>query len=83
MAEPCAWCGQPATQEAEIEPPVYGTERDPKSGKNAKVMKRRAIKAWCCQEHYDMVLRNREEAAARKEAERKRREELRKAKRAA
>jgi hypothetical protein len=71
----CYWCGVSAVREVELEPPVFETLTAPQTlpdgttrPKGFKVMKRRAIKAWVCQTHSEMVDRNRREQEERKAA---------------
>lgn len=51
MAE-CAWCGNPANQELELELAVWGREKHIPTGKTIKILRRRAIVANVCSDHF-------------------------------
>lgn len=53
----CEWCGQPASTTLELEPAVWGQEASP-SGKKIKIMRKRAIVAAVCPEHYSNLERS-------------------------
>lgn len=47
----CAWCGEPATNEIELEPQRMGTRKHPSTGMTMKVPIERAKTAYVCDAH--------------------------------
>lgn len=53
----CAWCGEQAFHELELEPPQYTHRRTP-GKKTIKLLKRAALTAPVCKDHYYSLERN-------------------------
>lgn len=65
---PCAWCGEPATERAEIAPAIFT------SVGGVRRIKTRATEVDVCAAHAAMVARNKAEREAEAEAKRRERQ---------